>query len=112
MYFVSVYKYLYGFVPALLCMCLPISLYLARPLPSFSSLGVNIKLSVCQYYSWLFLIYLYHSPCFAVSLPPSLSLSLSLCVCLCVCVCVCVSVCVCVCMSVCVVVCVPVYYFV
>ena len=78
MYFVSVYKYLYGFVPALLCMSLPISSYLAWTLPAFLYLGLSINFSMCQYHSWLVLIYLCLSQCFYVNV----------CVCLCVCMCV------------------------
>ena len=77
-YFVSVYKYLYGFVPALLCMSLPISSYLAWTLPAFLYLGLSINFSMCQYHSWLVLIYLCLSQCFYVNV----------CVCLCVCMCV------------------------
>ena len=78
MYFGSVYKYLYGFVPALLCMSLPISSYLAWTLPAFLYLGLSINFSMCQYHSWLVLIYLCLSQCFYVNV----------CVCLCVCMCV------------------------
>ena len=78
MYFVSVYMYLYRFVPALLCMSLPISLYLAWTLPAFLYLGLSINFSMCQYHSWLVLIYLCLSQCFYVNV----------CVCLCVCMCV------------------------
>ena len=78
MYFVSVYKYLFGFVPALLCMSLPISSYLAWTLPAFLYLGLSINFSMCQYHSWLVLIYLCLSQCFYVNV----------CVCLCVCMCV------------------------
>ena len=46
MYFVSVYKYLFGFVPALLCMSLPISSYLAWTLPAILYLGMSINFSV------------------------------------------------------------------
>ena len=77
-YFVSVYKYLYGFVPDLLCMSLPISSYLAWTLPAFLYLGLSINFSMCQYHSWLVLIYLCLSQCFYVNV----------CVCLCVCMCV------------------------
>ena len=65
--------YLYRFVPALLCMSLPISLYLAWTLPAFLYLGLSINFSMCQYHSWLVLIYLCLSQCL-----------MSVCVCVCV----------------------------
>ena len=83
--FISTYTDLY-----LLCCVWVCPLYLAWTLPAILYLGLSINFSMCQYHSWLVLIYLCLSQCFYVN------------VCVCMCVCVCLYVCVwgCMCASV------------
>ena len=73
-YFVSVCKWLYVFVSALLCMSMPISLRLVWPLSGLLSLYVRINFSMCQYHSGLLLAHLHLSLWVALSMCTSVYL--------------------------------------